>query len=177
MAANMPRRHFFSGKTNRGILTLAALAAMLVWLPHSALAEQTEAAPQTPKPWIPAKQSASGAEVPRLGGSAAGVFQGLVYSAGAVLLLAAVFRKLRPENKLGTQCGIDIVGRRQLGSKTALLLIETEGQRFLLAQTPEEISLLSAIEPVSSFDRALCELSAAQARDETDKAALRSANA
>jgi flagellar biogenesis protein FliO len=42
--------------------------------------------------------------------------------------------------------GIQVLSRRALGAKTALLIVDAQGERFLLSQTGEDVQLLSPLE-------------------------------
>ena len=51
--------------------------------------------------------------------------------------------------------GIEIVGRKSLGPRTTLLVIRAQGQSFLLAQSCDDVSLLTQLAAQSSFEDSL----------------------
>ena len=69
------------------------------------------------------------------------------------ILAASLFKRMRKSDQ--TANPIAVLGRRSFG-RTGLILIEVEGRKFLLSQSPEEIGLVSALAPeFESFEEEL----------------------
>lgn len=76
-----------------------------------------------------------------------------------VCLGLAVFKKLSLNKKsCSTQELIKVLGRQQLGSKIALLVVEADGKRFFLSHNGDEVALLADLTP--SFEDAFQHLAA-----------------
>jgi flagellar biogenesis protein FliO len=76
-----------------------------------------------------------------------------------VCLGLAVFKKLNLNKKsCSNQELIKVLGRQQLGSKIALLVVEADGKRFFLSHNGDEVALLADLTP--SFEDAFQHLAA-----------------
>ena len=102
---------------------LSLILLFLFALPQAVYAEDNAAAGHPEKTWAASPKGLSGSEVPRIGDAAANMFKGLLYCTAIFLLVSAVYKKIRPDNKLNNQCGIEIISRRQIGSITVLLVV------------------------------------------------------
>jgi flagellar biogenesis protein FliO len=68
-----------------------------------------------------------------------------IYFIAILLLGFGLWRKFQ-ERKTGTQKQlISIVSKLPVGPRAGLMVAEVEGERFLLAQTPDHISLISKL--------------------------------
>ncbi len=66
-----------------------------------------------------------------------------------MLAFGGLFVAKKMQQQKGTdplEAGIQVLSRKSLGSKTALLIVDAQGERFLLSQTGEDVQLLSPLE-------------------------------
>ena len=89
--------------------------------------------------------SAIGKNLPDFERSASEVFKALLYCVAAVLLIGSVYRRVKPEVKVKAPKELEIVAKQELGPKTSLLLVKTDGEKFLLAHSNEELKLITTI--------------------------------
>lgn len=70
--------------------------------------------------------------------------KGFVYTAIFFLLALSLYRKYGTRSDAGLKQGaIQVLARKQIGSRTALLMIQAEERKFLLAQNGDQLALLS----------------------------------
>jgi flagellar biogenesis protein FliO len=98
------------------------------------------------------KTPSLGRDVPEFGASAGKASKGLIYCLAAVLVLLYVYKQVRSRtNGQVDQQVIEVIARRGLSSRTALLVIRADERKFLLTQNGDEVTLLSELDPVSGF--------------------------
>lgn len=93
---------------------------------------------------------AVGVSVPNLSSLATDMFKGLIYCGAAIFIFVSLLKRFTKQPAGDQSNPISIIGRRPLNSKISLLVVEAEGQKFLLSQSPEDVKLLSTIE--QNFD-------------------------
>ncbi len=96
---------------------------------------------------------AVGTEVPGLASLAGNITKGLLYCVGVFLVIVSLFKRFGPD-RISLPLEVEILGRKNLSPKTALLVVQVEGRRLLLASTPDDIKLISELdEPFANSSR------------------------
>ena len=129
-------------------LALGLSLALGVFLATDARAEEYG----PPKPAVTHPVKPIGSQLPSMGSLAQKTFMSLG-ALSLVLLLAAGTYKRFAEKRGVTQRQheIEILARKPVGPKHALLLVSVEGQRFFIGQGTETFTLLSEIQDLNSF--------------------------
>lgn len=83
------------------------------------------------------------------------LFKGFLYCTAVFLIAASFYKRFVVGRKDPIAAGIEIISRRSLGSRSALLVVRTEGRRFFLSQAGDEVHLLSALDEPLSFESEL----------------------
>ena len=78
-------------------------------------------------------------DVPQMDNMAEQVAKGLVFCLAIFFLGVSIMKR---RNKSDAKSDIQIVSRQALSSKSALIVVEIEGKRLLLAESTEQLSLL-----------------------------------
>jgi flagellar biogenesis protein FliO len=105
------------------------------------------------------KASSLGKDIPDFGESASKASKGLIYCLAAALVLLYVYKQVRSRaNGQNDQQVIEVIARRGLSSRTALLVVRAEERKFLLTQKGDDVTLLSELDPVSNFTDAFSQL-------------------
>ena len=103
---------------------------------------------------------APGSEIPDLGSRASQASKGLIYCVAGVLVLFSLYRHLKLRGSSGVEQNvIELIARKALSSKTALLVVRAEERKFLLTQTGDDVSLLAELDPATGFMDTLTGLS------------------
>jgi flagellar biogenesis protein FliO len=87
-----------------------------------------------------------GQDVVSFGKSANSVAQTGLYFFAILLLGLGVWRHFESKRQGGVKSQVAITSRTSLGPRAALIVAEVEGQRFLLAQTVDRVSLISKLD-------------------------------
>jgi hypothetical protein len=128
----------------RHLLLACALFFTTVNVAFSAVPEEL---PKTPS------AITIGSEVPSIRTAAERTAKGVIYAAALIILAASLIKRFRKTE--GAANPFHLLGRRAFG-RSALLLVEVEGRKLVLSQSPEGLSLVSSLEPdFSDFDEAL----------------------
>lgn len=102
-------------------------------------------------------------QVKSLGGE---LLKGTLYCIAIFLFGASLYKRYLDKQQNTAGNGIEIVSRRALGSRTALLVVRAEGRRFFLSQSGEEVHLLTALDEPASFERQLAQFASVTTLDE-----------
>ncbi|MCY1399714.1 flagellar biosynthetic protein FliO [compost metagenome] len=102
------------------------LLAIFLWLPVSALAEQSAAAPATAS---------------SIAGQLAQLVLGLLLVLGLIFFLAWLLRRVQQAAPRGGQV-IEVVGSKMLGPRDRLVLVQVGNEQILLGLTPGRIAPL-----------------------------------
>jgi flagellar biogenesis protein FliO len=86
--------------------------------------------------------------------SAGSAARTVCYFMAGLLLAFGVWKKINDKKNSGQPKLISIVSRTQLSAKAGLLIAEVEGERFLLSQTPDQISFITKLN-TNGFDNIL----------------------
>jgi len=106
------------------------------------------------------KKQLSGEDVPNLGAMASDSVKGLLYILAPLLLGVTLYKRYATKSNPSVEKNkITICSRRAIGPKTALLVVDVEGNRFLLSQSNDDVKLLSTLESNKGlFEEMLIEL-------------------
>ncbi|MFN8392308.1 MAG: flagellar biosynthetic protein FliO [Bdellovibrionota bacterium] len=143
-------------------LAHSLIILFLLGAPCAALAEGDSAAgaPDAAAMEKPAAapKKAVGSEVPKIEALSQKSMLGLGSMMVMFLLAVGAYKKVM-EKRGGqpTVNQIQILSKKPVGPRHALLLVEVEGQRFFLAQTAETMNLIAPLEPVETFTETLNE--------------------
>ncbi len=85
------------------------------------------------------------------------VLKGFLFTLATFFLGVALYRKFY-RNTRGPIEGIEILARRQISNKAALLLVKLEGRKFFLATSGDDVKVLSTFGDESSFEHSLSAL-------------------
>lgn len=121
-------------------------------LPVPAQAEQSASRKSVEQSLNETRQSLIGGELPPLRAKAQEAFQILLYIGAAVLIAASLWKRSLERKRNSAPGGIEILAQKNLGPRTTLLVVEAEGQRFLLARSTDDITLVSQIDPPQPFE-------------------------
>lgn len=83
--------------------------------------------------------------------------KGFIYLIGVLLLGVTLAKKFNRKQSSVNQCEIEILAKRALSPKHALVMVEVEGERLLLAQSAENLSFITKLRG-ESFNGALSDL-------------------
>lgn len=95
---------------------------------------------------------------PSLSDLFAQVFKGLLYCVATILLGASLYRRFFEKPAAKADDLIKVLGKRTIAPKTALIIIESAGQKFLLSHTPDQVALLAELNSAPHFDDTLISL-------------------
>lgn len=95
---------------------------------------------------------------PSLSDLFARVFKGLLYCVATILLCVSLYRRFFETQAPKSDELIKLLGKKTIAPKTALLVIETAGQKFLLSQTQDQVALLAELNATQQFDETLISL-------------------
>jgi len=80
------------------------------------------------------------------------VFKGLLYCIATVLFGFSIYRRFFDGKASQNDDAISIIGKKAITPKSAVIIIETNGQQFLLSQTQEQLTLLAELKRSAEFD-------------------------
>lgn len=97
------------------------------------------------------KRQQAKAESP-LSTSAGNAVRKVCYFLGGLLLIAGIVKRLQKPTDAGSGPGmISVVARTGVTPRSALLVVTVDGERFLLAQNQDDLSLISPLQEAVPF--------------------------
>ena len=109
--------------------------------------QQTEETPKTIAPY----QGIVGKDVVPMGALGGQVASGFLWVLGVLFVGIAIAQRFRKKGKDQKAQVIHVESRLSVGPRTALLVAEVDGQRFLLGQTTEQLSFLTHLPSVDEL--------------------------
>jgi flagellar biogenesis protein FliO len=110
-----------------------------------------------------------GSSLPSFSSLASDMFKGLIYCGAAIFIFVSLLKKFTKQPTGEQSNPISIISKKSLNSKIALLVVEAEGQKFLLSQSAEDVKLLSTIEQSFDFSASLLSEEAETFQNKTTK--------
>ena len=111
--------------------------------------DKRESAPNQTNTAATNPQSTLRPPTPLIGGSTLGqrTISGVTFGVLFLLLMFGGWKKLvDKQSKVATENKIEIISKRAVSQKTALLIAAVDGRRFLIAQGAEQLTLLSELD-------------------------------
>ena len=105
-------------------------------------------------------KSGLGSELPDFSQAAGKTSKVTFYLVAVILSLLYGYKQIKLRNQpLSDQSLIEILARKSVSSKTALIIVKAEERKFLLSQNGDDLSLLADLGPSANFAEGLSQLS------------------